>query len=140
MADDTTEPVRPANSASKPEWVAYAKAYGIEESGTRDEIIARVDAAEAAGGPEHQPETVTFAPAAAAVTTAEATEEAGAAPEHEPETVSFAPPPAGTITGFKLLPSEDEPVRAGGHVLTDQGWIAEATLAQAETDEDGDPT
>lgn len=34
---------RPANSARKEEWVAYAQQEGVSADGTRDEIRARVD-------------------------------------------------------------------------------------------------
>lgn len=36
---------RPPLSANKPRWVAYAEALGLDSSGTKDQIIARVDAA-----------------------------------------------------------------------------------------------
>lgn len=32
---------RPADSASKAEWVAYAEAVGVDSSGTRAQIVAR---------------------------------------------------------------------------------------------------
>ncbi|WP_290055658.1 hypothetical protein [Amycolatopsis solani] len=141
MADETTLPERPASSGSKPEWVAYAKAYGVDSSGTRDEIRARVEAAEAAGGPEHQPETVNFAAAADADPAAEPEESSRVSDADDAEqpavdadqpaeapAATAGPAPVGTVTRYRLLPSADEPIRAGGHVLTDQGWIAEATL------------
>lgn len=48
--------------------------------------------------------------------------------EPGPELVTF---PAEPVHTFKLLPSGDEPVRAGGHVLTDRGWIPETQVGEA---------
>lgn len=39
----TPEPKRPADSASKGDWQAYAKALGLSDEGTKNDIVARVD-------------------------------------------------------------------------------------------------
>ena len=33
---------------------------------------------------------------------------------------------------MRVLPASDEPVRHGGHVLTDHGWVLEADLEQGQ--------
>ncbi len=39
----TAVPEPPANSAHKARWVAYAEAVGVDSSGTKAQIIERVD-------------------------------------------------------------------------------------------------
>ncbi|GHG97609.1 hypothetical protein ACFORH_43010 [Amycolatopsis roodepoortensis] len=133
---ETTPPERPANSASKAEWIAYATAVGADTSGTRDEIIARIDTKEATAA-EAQPETGA-APATPVEQAAPESVTSLAEPvaaEAQPAAVTF---PATPVHTFEVVMSEDEPVRAGGHVLTDQGWVTEASLQTPVSDENGD--
>jgi hypothetical protein len=37
-----------------------------------------------------------------------------------------------------VLPAEDEPVRCGGYVLTEQGWVVEDGLVPADADDEGE--
>ena len=37
-----------------------------------------------------------------------------------------------------VLPAEDEPVRCGGYVLTEDGWVVEDGLVPADADAEGE--
>lgn len=137
MADEqtTAEPLpRPANSASKAEWVAYGDQEGVDTSGTRDDIRALIDERDAA------------VPSAETSTEDAPVEEqsAGQAEEQsvEPERTQAPPPdvtfPAQPVHTFTIGPSEDEPIRAGGHILTDRGWVVEETGEPVASEEDGE--
>ena len=65
-------------------------------------------------------DTPTEAPAAAPV-------EAALVDESESDTGTAAVP----VHTIKVVLSGDQPVRAGGHVLTEQGWIPETQVGEA---------
>lgn len=44
--------------------------------------------------------------------------------------------PAGSEEVMVVLPAADEPVRCGGHVLTDEGWVLEDAPVTEETGEE----
>lgn len=109
---------RPANSASKSDWIAYAKAVGVDTAGTRDEIIARVDTAaeQAADLGEHVapdlPEQPTVEPSAEA----DDTELPPADPDRRD--------PVEPIHTIRVVRDEVEPLRCGGHILVEgHGWV-----------------
>lgn len=41
--EETAPPSRPPRSANKARWVDYADALGVDSSGTKDQIIARLE-------------------------------------------------------------------------------------------------
>lgn len=62
-------------------------------------------------------------------------------PETEPDTAKVAEQDVTTTTPtpvhtFILEPPADEMVRAGGHVLTDAGWVVEETGEPVGSEED----
>lgn len=42
--------------------------------------------------------------------------------------------PAGSEEVMVVLPAADEPVRCGGHVLTDDGWVLKGALVTEEAE------
>lgn len=47
--------------------------------------------------------------------------------------------PAGSEEVMVVLPAADEPVRLGGHILTDQGWVVEDALVSESADDEQAP-
>lgn len=53
-------------------------------------------------------------------------------PTDEPTATEGEAEPAGSEEVMVVLPAADEPVRHGGHVLTENGWVLEEALAAGE--------
>src|SRR4051794_5306802 len=71
------------------------------------------------------------------------TEPTGAQDTTSAETVESSVDEAATAVAapvhtFTLVRPDDEPVRAGGHVLTDAGWIPEESLNAVDPTEEAD--
>ena len=111
---------RPANSASKTDWVAYVQAredIKDKSDAKRDDLIARADAADKA------------------LLDAQA-DPADPTPTDPPAGDPDERDPVNPVHTFKVVNSDQgEPMRAGGHVLAEgRGWVPEEHLP-ADTDE-----
>jgi hypothetical protein len=126
---------RPANSASKVDWMAYIESredIKDKSDAKRDDLIARVDAAnkallDAQTDPVDPPEP--DAPAG----------DVDDAPASDPDERD----PVRPVHTYKVVNSDQgEPLRAAGHVLTEgYGWVPEVQFSPEtadESSEDGD--
>lgn len=147
-------PVRPANSAAKTLWQAYVDSREdiADKTGTRDQLVARVDEADAAlsagapdtGGP--RPPDVGAPPSPPEVGGPPTDPDVGGAPSPEVGAPPSGPDVEGQADGADADEDpanvRDEPTtvhtmvvgrpdelghgrRVGGHVLTEYGWVVE---------------
>jgi hypothetical protein len=131
------EPVRPANSASKADWMTYVEAredIDDKSDAKRDELIARVDEANRLRlDGQADPDTADGDTPPAGDPDPGPVDETSAEEQHDPDERD----PVQPTRAFKVVRDNGKPLRAGGHVLVEgRGWVAEETLpAESEEDE-----